>query len=324
MSIEPEIAKRVTRALNEGRLLAIPTETVYGLAAPIDRPDLIARIFELKGRPAENPLIVHVATLEQAQGCVERWSELADTLAARFWPGPLTLVLPRSTVISDRISGGQPTVALRMPDHPLTLGVIRALDRPVVAPSANLYTRLSPTSADAVASVFSADDVMVLDGGPCRVGIESTIVAIDEPNRILWWLRPGQVHRQQLIDVLPPGWSLQRPDEDAGQAEPVVPGKALAHYRPGKRLRVHVCSDTAAAQGMRLRLERDSETTCLELPIDPDQAARSLYAMLRDADQRPGQRIDLVISLERVEAPAWEGVINRLQKAASEWIVVGD
>ncbi|NDY95766.1 L-threonylcarbamoyladenylate synthase [Wenzhouxiangella limi] len=311
--------RRLASVFDHGRLIAIPTETVYGLAAPIDRPELVERIFALKGRPPDHPLIVHVASRAQARVCVSDWPEVADILASHFWPGPLTLVLPRSAAISDRITAGQNTVALRMPDHPVALALIEALDSPVVAPSANLFTRLSPTSAADVTEAFPASEVLVLDGGRCRVGIESTIVAVDEMTQTLWWLRPGQVDRGQLAALLPPGWRLSPPADEADSTQPAAPGGMLIHYRPGKPLRVTVVAGQAGLQGLRQRLHADPETTVVELPDQPAQAARELYAALRRADAQPGQFIDLIIPSERLDDAAWEGVANRLRKSASEW-----
>lgn len=327
--VTPDLAdrdemRRLAGAFDQGRLIAIPTETVYGLAAPIDRPTLIERIFALKGRPANHPLIVHVASREQARRCVDHWPGLAETLAVHFWPGPLTLVLPRSPLISDRITAGQDTVALRMPDHPVALALIEALGSPVVAPSANLFTRLSPTSAADVAEVFSSKDVLVLEGGRCRVGIESTIVAVDETARTLWWLRPGQIDQERLRALLPPGWQLSLPAPESAAASRSVPGSMAIHYRPTKPLRVTMVADQAAARRLQRLRQADPTTVLVELPDRPASAARALYAALRRADARPGRSIDLVLPASVLADPAWEGVVNRLRKSSSAWTRVDD
>lgn len=317
--------ERLAGAFDQGRLIAIPTETVYGLAAPIDRPELIERIFQIKGRPPDNPLIVHVASHQQARRCVAHWPALAQTLAEHFWPGPLTLVLPRSPIVSNRITAGQDTVALRMPDHPVALALIEALGSPVVAPSANLFTRLSPTSAADVAEVFSPAEVLVLEGGRCRVGIESTIVAVDEASRTLWWLRPGQIDQDRLRALLPSGWRLSAPaDQDAAPGGLIAPGSMAIHYRPDKPLRVTIVADQNELGRVRSRLQADPTTCLVELPDEPGAAARELYAALRRADARPGRSIDLVLSARWLAEAAWEGVINRLRKSASEWRRVED
>jgi L-threonylcarbamoyladenylate synthase len=320
----PDIAdraqmQRLAGAFDQGRLIAIPTETVYGLAAPIDRPELIERIFELKGRPCDNPLIVHVASVEQARRCCASWPDLAATLAERFWPGPLTLVLPRSAVISDRITAGQDTVAVRMPDHPVALALIAAADSPVVAPSANLFTRLSPTSAPDVAEVFSPADVLVVEGGQCRVGIESTIVAVDEAAQTLWWLRPGQIDQDQLRALLPSGWRLRGAVRKTYPGHLATPGSMAIHYRPNKSLRVTVASNEDEVKRLQERLRDDSGTALVKLPDEPGAAARELYAALRRADARPGGFIDLVLPARYLAEAAWEGVVNRLRKSASTW-----
>lgn len=307
------------QVFEQGRLLGLPTETVYGLAAPIDRPDLIARIFELKGRPPTNPLIVHVGTLDQARLCVQSWPAIAGVLAEQFWPGPLTLVLPRSDRISDVITAGQNTVALRMPDHPVALAVLRASPVPLVAPSANLSTRVSPTSADDVAAAFSADDVTVLDGGPCRVGIESTIVAVDEPNQRLTVLRPGMIDRIVLKAVLPADWQLVERTEETVQDDLVAPGQMRQHYRPARPLTVQVMAGEDAMAEARRKLSRQPDMALIELADDPDQAARDLYRSLRRADAGPVERLVLLLPASRLVDPAWAGIVNRLTRAASHW-----
>ncbi len=298
-----------------GRLIALPTETVYGLAAPIDRPDLVARIFELKGRPASNPLIVHVGSIEQARSCVSQWPELAQRLAERFWPGPLTLVLPKAAHISDAITAGQPTVALRMPDHPLALAILNASPAPLVAPSANLFTRLSPTRAEDVRAVFEPADVEVVDGGPCRVGIESTILGLDIDTRTLRWLRPGQISQSDITAELPPGWKLKVISERSKEAIDVTPGRMQEHYRPAKPLTVVISERSAetvfsdVGAGWRL----------VSLPQEASAAARQLYRALREADQDHVARLGLCLPPCCLDQPPWEGVVNRLRKAASQW-----
>jgi L-threonylcarbamoyladenylate synthase len=294
-----------------GRLIGLPTETVYGLAAPIDRPDLVERIFTLKGRPPSNPLIVHVGSLDQARACVRQWPPLADQLAGRFWPGPLTLVLPKADHISDVITAGHDTVALRMPDHPIALAILKASSSPLVAPSANLFTRISPTRAEDVRAVFSAADVEVIDGGPCRVGIESTIVAIEQARQRVIWLRPGMISRQQIEAELPGGWQLVEPGLANDRA---APGRMREHYRPGKPLMVRVVREEAGSSA-----SEDGRFTRIALPDQADQAARELYRCLREADAGPGEWLLIELPAERLIDPLWAGIVNRLRKAASEW-----
>ncbi|TVQ33457.1 MAG: threonylcarbamoyl-AMP synthase [Wenzhouxiangella sp.] len=302
---------------DSGRLIAMPTETVYGLAAPINRPDLVARIFELKGRPASNPLIVHVGSTEQARGCVREWPALAQHLAERFWPGPLTLVLPKANHISDVITAGQGTVALRMPDHPVALAILRVSPAPLVAPSANLFTRLSPTRAEDVSAVFDSADVEVVDGGPCRVGIESTIIGLDPATKTLRWLRPGLISQADIRAEMPADWRLELPP--AGQeAAPDAPGQMREHYRPIKSLTV-VVSERPASAIFASATGEEASWVVLPLPEDAAAAARQLYQALRQADQADGERIGLRLPPGCRDDPAWEGVLNRLAKAATDW-----
>lgn len=299
----------------ENRLLALPTETVYGLAAPIDRPDLIARVFELKERPADHPLIVHVGSVEQARSCVADWPSAAEALGDKFWPGPLTLVLPKSDRISDAITAGQSTVALRMPDHPLALELLKRAEVPMVAPSANPFTRLSPTRAADVAQAFSSDDVAVVDGGPCQVGIESIIVALDSNNNMARVLRPGVIPKQAISEALPADWKLADPSGASARA----PGQLAAHYRPSSPLRVEVLNQQNALDDRFEALSASVDQTVIQLPAEAELAARDLYALLRTADsENTGELVILLLEDQRCD-PAWGGIINRLKKAASTW-----
>lgn len=316
----PELGARLHAVFDQGRLLALPTETVYGLAAPIDRPDLIARVFEFKGRPPDNPLIVHVGDLEQARRVTREWPEAAERLARAFWPGPLTLVLPRSDLVSDAITAGRDTVAVRMPDHPVALAMLRALDVPLVAPSANLFTRLSPTRAEDVRAVFPAQQVEVIDGGPCRVGIESTIVGIDSRRRSVSWLRPGQIDRAAIHRHLPVGWSLDAADdEDPAGGGQRAPGRMREHYRPSSPLHVHVYQHPAEAERLRAQLGNVAGVHLLELPEQADAVAQSLYRRLRAAEADDVASIELLLDARCLKDSSWEGIVNRLRKAATAW-----
>ncbi len=301
---------------DSGRLLALPTETVYGLAAPIDRPDLIARVFALKGRPPSNPLIVHVGSVDQARACAAEWSDMADHLARRFWPGPLTLVVPRAESISPVITAGQDTVALRMPNHPVALALLKASRVPVVAPSANLFTRLSPTCAADVAAAFSAEDVEIVDGGRCEVGIESTIVAVDETRQTVTLLRPGMVGSEALASSLLPGWQWINAVQSEAELSAIAPGRMREHYRPVKPLTVD-----CRAQAPRSTPEG---AVTVSLPPDARDAARALYRRLREADQQDGCSLYLRLPPTALSDPSWAAILNRLRKAASHWLVPSD
>jgi L-threonylcarbamoyladenylate synthase len=224
----PAIADAVT-ALHAGGLVAIPTETVYGLAADARNPDAIRKIFALKGRPADHPLIVHISGADQ----LEQWAvdipEAAYRLAERFWPGPLTFILNKRADVPDEVTGGQGTVGLRCPDNALTLELLRQFKGGLAAPSANRFGRISPTTAQHVRDEFGAQAPLILDDGPCRIGIESTIIDLSRaPARIL---RPGQISLEQLLSYLP---ELQ---QGAQQNSPRVSGDLLAHYAPRTEMR---------------------------------------------------------------------------------------
>ncbi len=302
------------RVFAEGRLLALPTETVYGLAAPIDQPELIARVFELKGRPADHPLIVHVATIEQARSCVADWSEAAEALSKAFWPGPLTLVLPKSKRVDATITAGQDTVALRMPDHPRALALIQAAGVPWSPHRPAPSRGLSPTRAADVAAVFSAADVEVVDGGPCRVGIESTIVALDSVHRRARLLRPGMVSQQALSACLPPGTGNWRRPQATGSAPRVRWPSTLAQVHP---LRVEVLADESALAARFDALAATADQAAIRLPRAADLAAQGTIAALRHADQAEAEVSSCCCCPRRCLDPAWVAIINRLRKAGA-------
>ena len=309
-------------ALLAGQLVAIPTETVYGLAADATNPKAVASVFALKGRPADHPLIVHCSSAAQAWQCVQGITPAARRLADAFWPGPLTLVLPRSAAISPAITGGQASVAIRVPDHPLTRQLLVAIERPLVAPSANLFGRVSPTSAEHVRDEFPKTPLLILDGGPCDVGIESTIVDCrsDASVRIL---RPGKITAQHLVEELGDGCL------GAAEAAPVrVSGALPAHYAPQAQVILLAASELSSWCELHAReaLPTLLITTALpprEIPdginwysvsTDTSQFAREMYALFRRADRESCQRIV-------VELPSVEGIglalRDRLQRAAN-------
>src|SRR6185312_10745770 len=190
---------RAVELLRAGQVVALPTETVYGLAANALDAQAVARIYEVKGRPANNPVIVHVASVGMAKRCVAEWPTLAEKLAKAFWPGPLTMVLPRAINIPDIVTAGGQTVGVRWPSHPFIQEVIRACDFPLAAPSANLSNQISPTNAGHVAKQFGGKITLIVDGGQAQVGIESTVVDVTaEPPRLL---RPGMIHEEALMAV---------------------------------------------------------------------------------------------------------------------------
>jgi len=227
---------RAAALLAAGALVAFPTETVYGLGADARNNLAVARIFEAKGRPRFNPLIVHVASAELAQAYVE-WSDQAESLARAFWPGPLTLVLPirPDAGLSDLVTAGLPSLAIRVPAHPLARQLLRAFGGPVAAPSANPSGRISPTTADHVMAGLSGRIAAVLDGGPCPVGLESTIIGLTGSTPSL--LRHGGVPLEDIADLLE-----SEPVRDTAPATLTAPGQMESHYAPAARLRLNATS----------------------------------------------------------------------------------
>lgn len=273
--------QRGAELLAAGALVAFPTETVYGLGAVALDPDAVARVFRAKGRPSTDPLIAHVADAAGARALAASWPALADRLAERFWPGPLTLVVPRAARVPDVVTAGGPTVAVRVPAHPVALALLRSVGAPVAAPSANRFGRVSPTEAAHVVEELGGAVALVLDGGPTPLGIESTVVAVGE--RHLDVLRPGGVAVEDLAEVVDDVRAPQRHVVD--EAVPAAgPGQLLRHYAPSTPL-VLVEGGVATAEALRGALAGSGvEASVLDLPPDPDRAAPLLYSRLRAAD----------------------------------------
>jgi L-threonylcarbamoyladenylate synthase len=287
------VIARAAELLRAGKLVAIPTETVYGLAANALDPDAVGRIFEAKGRPFSSPLIVHVADLATARELALEWSPLADKLAARFWPGPLTIVVPKSGKVPDIVTAGLPSVALRMPAHPTALAVIAAAGVPLAAPSANRFTQLSPTTAHHVREALGDAVDFVLDGGPCSVGIESTVISLAGPvPRIL---RPGMVSRTQIEGVIGPV------ETGAGEESP---GQHPKHYSP--RTRVVIGESPREGRGVRLDFSN--------MPGDASAYAELLYSRMHQLDSAGYDWIAIELP---PDAPEWAGVRDRIMRAAN-------
>jgi len=318
---------QAVEALREGDVVAFPTETVYGLGADASNPDAVRRIFELKGRPATHPLIVHI----DSPRALERWAlsvpAAASALAGKFWPGPLTLVLRRAPAVDLAITGGQDTVAVRVPGHPVAQQLLRAFGSGIAAPSANRYGRISPTRPEHVREEFGDALRFVLDGGDCKIGLESTIVScVDTVPRIL---RPGALTLTQLRAVVP---GLQA-GPDAGA--PRVPGSDTKHYAPrmplsivpGRTLEEVVGQLTEqrekiAVLAMRPPRVANKYMTWINAGRRAEIYARELYVNLRALDKSGAQEI----LVEEVPAgEAWDAVRDRLRRAASaENVVSGD
>jgi L-threonylcarbamoyladenylate synthase len=323
---------RAVELLRAGELVAMPTETVYGLAADAANPTAVAKIFAAKGRPADHPLIVHLPGAE----AMERWArdipDAAYRLAAAFWPGPLTLILKRQPQVSDVVTGGQDTIGLRVPDHRLALALLRSFGADdhggLAAPSANRFGRISPTTAAHVREELGEQVPLILDGGPCQLGIESTIVDLSAADGVPRILRPGAIRAEALAQVL--GFTLAGAADGAARTPvaPRVSGSLAAHYAPQTHLRLLAAAELLAA----LQIELAAGCRCAVLartlmppsslpagviwqaaPAGPAAYAHELYATLRQLDAQGCDRL-------LVEAPPadelWQAVADRLGRAA--------
>jgi L-threonylcarbamoyladenylate synthase len=289
--------EHAARLIREGRLVAFPTETVYGLGANALDASAVARIFSAKGRPHSSPLIVHVDSIEMARSLAAEWPDAAEKLAKRYWPGPLTLVVPKRPQIPDIVTAGLPTVGLRMPAHPLALELIRAAGVPIAAPSANRFTELSPTMAGHVPEEL-AD--YVLDGGPARVGIESTVLSLAGSPVLL---RPGVIPLPEIEAAI----GKVRIAEGAAEGSHASPGMHPRHYRPRTRLVLLQQGELAPeGRGAILRIG-------IEMPDDPRAYAAALYGTLHDLD---AQGLDWIAAEIPPGTPEWAGVVDRLRRAA--------
>ena len=316
--VRPKEIIEAVRRLEAGELVGLPTETVYGLAADADNPAAVAKIYALKGRPADHPVIVHLHRDADLRRWARQVPECARKLAAAFWPGPLTLILPRRAGVAEACAGGQDTIGLRCPAHPVAQAVLALFkdgQGGLAAPSANRFGRISPTTAAHVRAELG-DDLLVLDGGPCAVGIESTIVdCTAEPPRIL---RPGRLGAQEIAQVLGIDSDLlMRP---AGVA-PRVAGALPAHYAPRTplllRSAAQIDAERRAARSVAvLALHPPSDRTIrnwIALPADPAIYAQSLYAAMRALDAVGASAIWVELP---PDSPDWLAVRDRLARAA--------
>ncbi len=321
---DQDIAAAVA-ALTDGQLVAFPTETVYGLGANARNAAAVARLYAAKGRPPDHPVIVHIASADELPLWAREVPDSARALAARFWPGPLTLVLKRASGVRDAITGGQDTVAVRCPAHPVALRLLRAAREAgidgIVAPSANRFGRISPTTAAHVREELADAVAMVLDGGPCAVGIESTIVDVSgERPRVL---RPGMITAEEVADCL--GASL----DEATAAAPRVSGALPSHYAPLTPLELLEVNDCVARvralldSGQRVALLASADTLlglgtapgllAMTAPAMPEAYARSLYANLRELDG--GACVRIIVETPPPGA-TWRGITDRLRRAS--------
>lgn len=299
-----ESIAEAARVIREGGVVVMPTETVYGLACDALNERAVARVFELKGRPNENPLIVHIAGLDDLPKVAESWPPIVERLAERFWPGPLTMVLPKLPSVPLRTTGGLDTVAVRVPDHDVALVLIEESERPLAAPSANLFGRLSPTRAEDVDQELAARVPMVLDGGPCRIGLESTVLDLtsDEP-RVL---RPGSVSRADIQAVL--GHPLGSAPPPAARKSP---GLYQRHYAPRAAV---VLVETLPSGRAGLTFADPCGPNQVRMPLDPRAYAAQLYNALQRLDALGVDEIRVVLP---PRGEAWEAVHDRLRKASA-------
>lgn len=326
---EDAVARAVV-VLRQGGLVAIPTETVYGLAANALDEEAVAGIFRAKGRPASNPLIVHVADIAMARSLAATWPATADAVATRFWPGPVTVVVPRGLRVPDIVTAGGSTVALRCPDHPLARRLIAEAGLPLAAPSANRSEAVSPTTAHHVLAGLGNRIDLILDGGPCRRGIESTVVDCTvSPPRIL---RPGPLSRDDLEAAVggPVEWPTDAAGDSGEPGEPArSPGGQARHYAPKTPLEMPAEPAQRVAQlvaeGRRIgwltsrtddpqvrALAGSRNLVIVPMPDSPDEFASQIYAMLHGLDQRGLDRI--VVDPPPTTEP-WRAVRDRLARA---------
>lgn len=294
--------------LRTGGIVALPTETVYGLGGDALNSAAVARIYAVKGRPATSPLIVHVADSAMARALTTEWPPEAEALAERYWPGPLTLVLPKSPQIPDIVTAGLPTVAIRVPAHPIALEIIRRAGTPIAAPSANRFTEVSPTTAQHVRDSFGSAVDLILDGGPCEVGIESTVVAVERGAATL--LRPGIITQAEVEAVIGHSAAVAGSVEGAHPS----PGMHARHYSP--RTPVIICNadELPTGRGAYLYHHRPAQTALpIGLPGEARGYAQALYSALREADQA---NLDWIAIEPLPGAPEWAGLRDRVSRAA--------
>jgi L-threonylcarbamoyladenylate synthase len=300
--VNQEAIRKAVEILRSGGLVVFPTETVYGLGANALDAAAVKKIYALKGRPATSPLIVHVASIEQARALAADWPEEAEQLAQQYWPGPLTLVVPKQPVIPDEVTAGLSTVGLRMPRHPVALELLRAAGVPIAAPSANRFTQLSPTTAQHVRKAFGNETPFLLDGGPCEVGLESTVIAVTKDG----------------LEVLRPGMAFV---EDATAAVESVetshrsPGQDKKHYSPRTRvLLVNPGRLPQEGRGAYLWIQHAADAAeTIRMPAQPEAYAAQIYRQLHELD---GHGLDWIAVEIPPETRAWTAIRDRLTRAA--------
>lgn len=313
--------EQAKQLLQAGGVVALPTETVYGLAASIDNEDGLKKIFAIKERPFFDPLIVHISDLEQRTRVIASWPEAADWLARKFWPGPLTFVLPKHSKVNPLITSGLDTVGIRMPAHPIAKALIEKTG-PLAAPSANKFGKTSPTKADHVRRSFHKEDIFILDGGQAEVGLESTVIAIsgDSQQKVeVTILRPGAVTQEMLESALHE-WG--KPFTVQRKSSMASPGNVEHHYMPNIPLVILEQDETVLKQSTKelicndFQLERNSRGAELRLDANPKLAARALYTRMRECTEG-GASFIYVFRRSDQSGGLWEAIWDRLSRASS-------
>ena len=304
-TFKTDLIQQAARLLREGRLVAFPTETVYGLGAHAMDAAAVRRIYEAKGRPSTSPLIVHVADVAAARELAAEWPAAAQKLAEAFWPGPLTIVVKKIAAVPDEVTAGLSTVGLRVPAHPVALALLRAAGIPVAAPSANRFTQLSPTRAEHVREGLGDAVDLILDGGQCEVGIESTVVSVVDGRLAL--LRPGMISRARLEQVVGPLSDAAATAEGEAHA---APGMHRKHYSPRTPLRIGVPDtfDCAYLWHSSKRAVAHSR----RLPANPDGYAAGLYEALHELDHAGAP---FIYAEPPPGGAAWDAIVDRLTRA---------
>lgn len=321
--------RRAAELLRAGELVGMPTETVYGLAADALNVAAVGKIFSAKGRPADHPLIVHLPDAAHLTRWARAIPKEAIALANAFWPGPMTLILKREEDVPDAVTGGQDTVGLRVPDHPVALALLRAFDSGIAAPSANRFGRISPTTAAHVREELGDKVALVLDGGPCQVGIESTILDLSRDTPVI--LRPGAISADDIARVIGrrPATRTVHAEEGAAAVEsdqPRVSGSLAAHYAPRTPLQLIPATrlveeaGTLAGEGSRVAVlartcpnPGDARLIWRNAPAESAGFAHDLYASLRELDACGA---DFLVVEALPETPDWQAVADRLGRAA--------
>ncbi len=332
MSIVPAddtIIEQAAALLRQGRLVALPTETVYGLGADAKNPEAVKRIFAAKGRPADHPLIVHIANVNQLTDWAVDIPDAVYKLAECYWPGPLTIVLRKHPDVPLAVTGGQNSVALRIPNHPVALKLLKAFGGGIAAPSANRFCRISPTQASHVEEELGENVDLILDGGACHVGLESTIIDLSGAKPRL--LRPGQINREEIEALL-------LSELDLGQNLDIrIPGMMPVHYSP--RTYTMLCTDeqikdiqlellvrNASSKKVGVlsfsgQVQSDSQTYIVDMPNNVTEYSHLLYKALREMDN---SGLDILLIEQPPETNLWQAVNDRLSKAARPFSILGD